>query len=141
MHQCTDDVPHSVIHSCSQKILLKCKTDPYKFWNWKYAPSASVVLARWLKLLLFQLYNGIKIFKVIWKSFGHGRMSTGRSWVLNSDCKWSPIQVLTTLSVARVSEATIRRLYINSYLMRAQLLYRWKKKKFSTIGIRCNIKS
>ena len=42
-----------------RKASLKCKTDPYKFWNWEFAPSASVVLARWSKLLLFQLHNGV----------------------------------------------------------------------------------
>ena len=50
-----DDVPRSVINSCPRKALLKCKTDPYKFWNWEFAPSARVVLARQSKLLLFQL--------------------------------------------------------------------------------------
>ena len=29
--QRADDVPRSVIHSCSRKASLKCKTDPYKF--------------------------------------------------------------------------------------------------------------
>ena len=33
----------------------------------------------------------------MWKSFGHGRMSIESFWVSSSDCKWSPIQVLTTL--------------------------------------------
>ena len=51
-------IPRSVTYSSSRKASLKCKTAPYKFWNWEFAPSASVVLARWLKLLLFQLYNG-----------------------------------------------------------------------------------
>jgi hypothetical protein len=26
-----EDVPRSIIHSCSRKVLLKCKTDPFKF--------------------------------------------------------------------------------------------------------------
>ena len=29
--QSADDVPHSVIHSCSPKPTLKCKTEQYKF--------------------------------------------------------------------------------------------------------------
>jgi hypothetical protein len=78
--------PKKIIYSCSQKASLKCKTDPYKFSKWEYAPSTSVVLARWSKLSLFQLYYGVKIFEVIWKSFGLGWMSTASFWVSNSDC-------------------------------------------------------
>ena len=29
-----------IIHSCSRKASLKCTTDPYKYWNWEFAPSA-----------------------------------------------------------------------------------------------------
>ena len=53
--QPVDDVLRSIIHSCSRKAMLKCKTDPYKFWNWEFAPCASVVLERRSKLSRFQL--------------------------------------------------------------------------------------
>ena len=56
----SDNVPRSVIHSCSRKASLKCKTDRNKFWKLGNAPSANAVLARRSKLLLFQLYDGVK---------------------------------------------------------------------------------
>ena len=31
MRESADDVPRSVIHSCSRKASLKCKTDPLNF--------------------------------------------------------------------------------------------------------------
>ena len=44
--QRAEDVPRFVIHSCSRKASQKFKTDIYKFWNWEFASSACVDLAR-----------------------------------------------------------------------------------------------
>ena len=53
-----------------QSVSLKYKTAPYTFWNWGFAGSVSVVLARCSKLLLFQLWNWGKFITIrkIWSS-------------------------------------------------------------------------